>query len=223
MKKKLLSLVLAGAMVASTSVSAFADTTEEKTYVIDSVGKEHQVDITGNVANTSDEVVPGTISVTVPTAVSFTINSTGKISGGEITIKNTSEDKVEVVAKKFTDADPDAGIVLVNGDTELANQVDNDSESKVHASIKLVGKTKSLGLVSNESDSGTGFVDSEGSEAEVGADTTLGQAWKNNPLTLRLEGKTKADITSKTYKAPAKALKNTFNLVLKIQKAPKNS
>ena len=58
MKKKLLSLVLAGAMVASTSVSAFADTTEEKTYVIDSVGKDHQVDITGNVANTSDEVVP---------------------------------------------------------------------------------------------------------------------------------------------------------------------
>lgn len=222
MKKKLLSLVLAGAMVASTSVSAFADTTEEKTYVIDSVGKDHQVDITGNVANTSDEVVPGTISVTVPTAVSFTINSTGKISGGEITIKNTSEDKVEVVAKKFTDADPDAGIVLVNGDAELASQVDSDSDSKVHASIKLVG-TKSLGLVSDESTSETGFVDSEGSEAAVGADTTLGQAWKDNPLTLRLEGKTKADITSKTYKAPTKALKNTFNLVLKIQKAPKNS
>lgn len=223
MKKKLLSLVLAGAMVASTSVSAFADTTEEKTYVIDSVGKEHQVDITGNVANGRNEVVPGTISVTVPTAVSFTINSTGEISGGEITIKNTSEDKVEVVAKKFTDADPDAGIVLVNGDTALASQVDSDSESKIHASIKLVGKTKSLGLVSNESDSDTGFVDSEGNKAEVGADTNLGQAWKDNPLTLRLEGKTKADITSKTYKAPAKALKNTFNLVLKIQKAPKNS
>ena len=223
MKKKLLSLVLAGAMVASTSVSAFADTTEEKTYVIDSVGKEHQVDITGNVANKSNEVVPGTISVTVPTAVSFTINRAGEISGGEITIKNTSEDKVEVVAKKFTDTDPDTGIVLVNGDDELATQVDNDSNSKVHASIKLVGKTKTLGLVSDKNDSDTGFVNSEGNKAEVGADTTLGQAWKDNPLTLRLEGKTKADIADKSYEAPTKALKSTFNLVLKIQKAPKNS
>lgn len=223
MKKKLLSLVLAGAMVASTSVSAFADTTEEKTYVIDSVGKEHQVDITGNVTNGRNEVVPGTISVTVPTAVSFTINSTGEISGGEITIKNTSEDKVEVVAKKFTDTDPDAGIVLVNGDTALADQVQHDGDSKVHASIKLVGRAKTLGLVSNKSDSETGFVDSEGHKAEVGPSTTLGQAWKDNPLTLRLEGKTKADIADQSYAAPTKALKNTFNLVLKIQKAPKNS
>ena len=44
MKKKLLSLVLAGAMVASTSVSAFADTNEQE-YDITSGTKEHKVTI----------------------------------------------------------------------------------------------------------------------------------------------------------------------------------
>lgn len=213
MKKKLLSLVLAGAMVASTSVSAFADVT----YDIDDKGKDHQVEITGNVADSDNATVPGTISVTVPTAVSFMINKDGEISGGDIVVKNTSEDKVEVVAKKFTDATPTSGIVLVK-ESALATSVASDDDSKVHASINLVGATNTLGLVSSTTDSATGFVNSAGTSVQEGANTTLGQAWNNNPLTLRLEGKTKA-ATSDDYSAPSQALRNSFNLVLKIQKA----
>lgn len=213
MKKKLLSLVLAGAMVASTSVSAFADAT----YDIDDKGKDHQVDITGNVADGNNAIVPGTISVTVPTAVSFMINKDGEISGGDIVVKNTSEDKVEVVAKKFTDANPTSGIVLVK-ESNLESSVAGDNDSKVHASINLVGTTNTLGLVSSTSDSATGFVNSAGTSVQEGVNTTLGQAWNNNPLTLRLKGKTKA-ATSEDYSAPSQALTNSFNLVLKIQKA----
>lgn len=215
MKKKLLSLVLAGAMVASTSVSAFADDNRE--YTITDTGVDHQVTITGDVTDDSNNKVPGTISVTVPTAVSFTINKDGQITGGDIVVRNTSEDKVEVVAKKFTDTTPGSGIVLVK-ESNLSTNVANDGNDKVHASIKLVGSTNSLGLVSAVSDSSTGFVNSSGNEVQEGVNTTLGQAWNNNPLTLRLEGKTKEDISG-DYTAPTQALKNTFNLVLKIQKA----
>ena len=215
MKKKLLSLVLAGAMVASTSVSAFAD---EVKYDIDDKGKDHKVEITGNVTDDQNNKVPGTISVTVPTAVSFTINKEGKITGGDIVIKNTSEDKVKVVVKKFTDADATGGIVLVK-DTDLSNSVDNDNDSKVHASINIVGGSKSLGLVSSTNANSTGLVDSSGNEVVEGEQTTLGEAWNNNPLTLSLKGKTKADVSGKDYEAPAQALNNTFNLVFKIQKS----
>lgn len=215
MKKKLLSLVLAGAMVASSSVSAFADDNRE--YTITDTGVDHQVTITGDVTDDSNNKVPGTISVTVPTAVSFTINKDGQITGGDIVVRNTSEDKVEVVAKKFTDTTPGSGIVLVK-ESNLSTNVANDGNDKVHASIKLVGSTNSLGLVSAVSDSSTGFVNSSGNEVQEGVNTTLGQAWNNNPLTLRLEGKTKEDISG-DYTAPTQALKNTFNLVLKIQKA----
>lgn len=216
MKKKLLSLVLAGAMVASTSVSAFADT-NEVTHIIDGDGKEQQVEITGHVTDDANNKVPGTISVTVPTAVAFTINKDGQITGGDIVIKNTSDEKVEVVAKEFKDTTPKAGIVIVK-DTELVNKVNEDGDDKVHASMKLVGKTNSLELISDKVVSSTGLLSSNGQTVTVGADTTLGQAWNNNPLTLKLEGKTKKDISG-DYSAPDKALKNTFNLVLKIQKA----
>lgn len=216
MKKKLLSLVLAGAMVASTSVSAFADT-NEVTHIIDGDGKEQQVEITGHVTDGENNKVPGTISVTVPTAVAFTINKEGQINGGDIVIKNTSEEKVKVVATEFKDTTPKAGIVLVK-ESELDDNVVNDGDDKVHASINLVGKTNSLGLISDKSVSTTGFLSSDEQAVVVGENTTLGQAWNNNPLTLKLEGKTKKDISG-DYSAPNKALKNTFNLVLKIQKA----
>lgn len=217
MKKKLLSLVLAGAMVASTSVSAFAADTNEKEYDITSGTKEHKVEITGNVTDNQNNKVPGTISVTVPTAVSFTINKEGKITGGDIVIKNTSEEKVKVVVKEFKDTDATGGIVLVK-DGDLDSRVDGDDNSKVHASINIVG-SKTLGLVSSTTDSSTGLVNSEGNKVEEGEGTTLGEAWDNNPLTLSLRGKTKADVTGKRYTPPTQALNNTFNLVFKIQKS----
>ena len=217
MKKKLLSLVLAGAMVATTSVSAFADTNERE-YDITSGTKEHKVEITGNVTDDHNNKVPGTINVTVPTAVSFTINKEGKITGGDIVVKNTSEDKVKVVVKGFTDADTTGGIVLVK-DGDLASSVDSDNDSKVHASINIVSGSKSLGLVSSTSVSSTGLVNSNGDEVQEGVNTTLGEAWKDNPLTLSLKGKTKADVSGKTYAPPAQALNNTFNLVFKIEKS----
>lgn len=102
MKKKLLSLVLAGAMVASTSVSAFA---EVKT-ITSTNGEDidHKIEVTGNVAKTSDNsVLPGTISVTVPTTANFTVNNEGKLSGSTITVTNTGTENVEVYANKFID------------------------------------------------------------------------------------------------------------------------
>lgn len=101
MKKKLLSLVLAGAMVASTSVSAFADITLKGEN-----GKDidHKIEITGNVAKTDDNTtLPGTISVSVPTTANFTVNNTGVLTGSTITVTNTGTEKVDVYANKFID------------------------------------------------------------------------------------------------------------------------
>ena len=69
MKKKLLSLVLAGAMVASTSVSAFADTFD----IQKGTGTDVNVSITGNLEGSDGATVPGTVTVTVPTAAVFNV------------------------------------------------------------------------------------------------------------------------------------------------------
>lgn len=215
MKKKLLSLVLAGAMVASTSVSAFADSVQN--YEIGEEGKEHKVTIIGDIEDNQGGTVPGTISVTVPTAVSFSIDKSGKFSAGNIEIvnRNTNQDKVEVVVKNFTDTNPTGGIVLVK-ESDLTNKTDSDD--KKHVSLKLIGDT-SVQLVSDKETSETGLVDTNDSEIEEDTDTSLGKAWNGNPLVLKLSGKTKSNYTAPTV---GNSIRNEFSLVLKVQKAREN-
>lgn len=210
MKKKLLSLVLAGAMVASTSVSAFAD---DKDITVGSNGTEQQVDITGNIANNTNQILPGTITVTVPTSMSFTINKEGQIEGGDINITNKSTEKVEVVAREFVDSTPDSGIIVKKeGDLTGATNGDN----KRYVSLTLVGQN-SVGLTSNKTK--TGLVDlSNGNEIETSANTSLGTILPQGNLRLSLTGTAK-DNGSGTYEAPTTAISDKFTLTLKIQKA----
>lgn len=106
MKKKLLSLVLAGAMVASTSVSAFAD----DTVITD--GGQTNVTIKGAVDNDSGDSPAGTINVSVPTALNFKVDNSGNVSGGEINITNHGTDAVDVAAIRFEDTTPNKKITV---------------------------------------------------------------------------------------------------------------
>lgn len=222
MKKKLLSLVLAGAMVASTSVSAFADTnTNTQEYDISSGTTDHRVNIEGNVENGSGQTVPGTISVTVPTSVAFTINSNGDITGGEIKIVNKSNEKVEVVAKEFTDTTSEGKIVIVkDSDLDTRIEQDNADQSKKYVSLNIQSTSKSLGLISAKGTDKTGFLNGNteidkapGNDAKL----SLGTAWKGNDLKLSLTGRTKKN--GGTYSAPDNPIRDEFSLLLKIQKA----
>lgn len=217
MKKKLLSLVLAGAMVASTSVSAFADDNRE--YIIDDQGRDHQVTVTGDVLDTKNEAVPGTITVTVPTSMAFTINKDGALQGGDITIVNRSQKSVEVVAKEFKDTTSDSKIIAVK-DSELDQKIQENSSTpnKRYVSLTLTGNGKSLGLVSSSDDSETGFIDEAENKIAKGTNPSLGHAWESNNLNLSLSGRAKSSQSGQTYTPPTEPIKDQFNLVLKIQK-----
>ena len=210
MKKKLLSLVLAGAMVASTSVSAFAD---DKDITVENKGTSHEVEVTGNVADTKDNTLPGTITVTVPTTMAFTINKDGNIDGGDITIRNKSTESVEVVAKEFIDSNPTSGII-VKKESELADVTNTDE--KRYVSLTLVGQ-ESVGLISEKQ--ATGLVKlTDNSEFTTSDNPSLGTIIPKGELNLRLTGVTKKG-TDGNYVAPNKPVNNRFTLKLKIQKA----
>ena len=214
MKKKLLSLVLAGAMVASTSVSAFA-TTEDATYNIDSTtSQNHKVTITGDVANRNNETLPSTITVTIPTAMSFTVDKDGKVSGGNISVTNKSKDSVEVVAKEFNDSTPGSKIVLVK-DSDLDEKI-KLADGNTYVSLKLIGDNNTVGLVSTKTGNQTGFVKENGTEILDNEKTSLGNAVDGSNLVLSLEGRAKH--STEAYNAPSTAISDTFNLILKIQK-----
>lgn len=214
MKKKLLSLVLAGAMLATTSVSAFA---EDREVTVDSNGATQQVEIEGNIANANNETLPGTITVTVPTRVNFTINSTGQIEGGVINIKNKSKESVEVIAKQFTDSNPESGII-VKKSGELTGVTNEDN--KRYVSLTLEGQS-SIGLTSDRNATGLfELKDNNPDIAEANIDTkaSLGVILPEHDLSLKLKGTAKGNEQGE-YKAPEKAVSNNFTLTLKIQKA----
>ena len=212
MKKKFLSLMMAAAVVATTSVSAFA--ADETTNVtVGKEGVEQNVNITGNIADGQGQIVEGTITVTVPTAMAFTINSAGQLENGRITISNKSESEVEVIAKGFVDSTPSSGIVV-----KKKNALTSDAEETGNKNIALtLTGQKSVGLHS----SGSGLYNVEtGADIEKSADTSLGVILAKGNLELTLDGETKKG-SGDSYEAPSKAIKDSFTLKLKIQKAKK--
>lgn len=214
MKKKLLSLVLAGAMVASTSVSAFADT---KDVTVGSNGATHPVEIEGNIADEQNATLPGTITVTVPTRVSFTVNNNGEIEGGVINIENKSKESVEVIAKQFTDSNPESGIIVKKD----FGSSDQNTPDKRFVSLTLEGR-KSVGLTSDRSNA-TGLFELNNDKSNIAEDdvdtkASLGVIFPEDNLSLKLKGAAKGDEQG-VYKAPEKAVSNNFTLTLKIQKA----
>lgn len=205
MKKKFLSLMMAAAVVATTSVSAFADT---KDYEVSKVKEaDAKVTIIGDIANQGGHFVPSTISVTVPTAANFSVDGSGNTVSPEIQITSRGEEPVSVIANGFYDTTGEDSINVVS-ESELESDTNG---TKV--ALKLIGDTKSVVL---KSTGGTnGLFKPNGSTPAGEEDTMLGTVTKSNPVNLTLEVKVKS--TGRT--APTNPLQDKFTLKLKLKKA----
>lgn len=238
MKKKLLSLVLAGAMVASSSVSAFAEgvqsptqatgtvsqtpaqATGSKDYNVTSTDANAEIKIEGRIANNSNVLPPSTISVTVPTAASFTVDNKGNLIGSTIKITSEGTEEVEVLAYKFNDSTGDSKIKVVDSET-LTNQNTESKPDRKMVSLSLRGEnTVSLitdsstntNSVTNTNKSGIYKYNTK-SEATEDSDRKLGTVTSSKALTLNLEGKA---VTGGD--ALGDAVSDNFTLTLKLKK-----
>lgn len=219
MKKKFLSLMMAAAVVATTSVSAFAaeevdsSVTGKTTIddVLDSGEIEHNVNITGKIQN-KDGVMPATtFKVTVPTAANFTVSSSGTLVGPELEVKNEGPQGIEVYATDFSK--------VTNGSLKVVKSTELTGEPRSTVSLKLVvnGAEK----------------------AHLAADGTKNGVYQNGDLENQTEGGEKllslgAASTNEVQKKSIqikgsagnqpvnKAASDIFKLVLKIKKAPVN-
>ena len=202
MKKKLLSLVLAGAMVASTSVSAFANTKDVE--VQPTTPASTEVDIQGNVESSTGEVLPSTVTVTVPTSASFTVKKDGSLEAATMTITNKGNSPVSVIASSFKDTNGTNGINLVK-EAEL----NEDDRGKVF--LKLTGGDKDIILTSENN--GKMYDATSVSEITDSQNFVIKNIGANGTLNLRFEGK-----GSKCKEQTAtSAISDNFKLVLKIK------
>lgn len=213
MKKKLLSLVLAGAMVASTSVSAFAaatDTVTTGSVTISENQREQDVNIgiTGNVLDNDGNAKPGTINVTVPTTATFTVTKEGQLTSADMTITNNSNEKIIVVAKGFEDPNGAENIEVVKKEV-FDNEVSSNIERK-KVWLRLEGGTKNLALTSeNQGKMYSGDYLSDVTEA---TGYEIGKIDSNNNMTLRLVG------AGGTKDTATKAIQDKFKLILKVKR-----
>lgn len=214
MKKKLLSLVLAGAMVASTSVSAFA-ATESATHVQTSIQegkteKDVPVKIVGNILDDQGNAKPGTINVSVPTATSFSVNATsGELLSPDMTITNHSQEKIKVIASKFEDSNgPDEINVITK--TDFGDKVTEQERGTIW--LRLKGDSRSFGLATDGKIYDAKYASEPGEQDRVIDEVNGGES-----LTLTLEGEGGIDVTD--TKPANKAIKDDFRLVLKIARA----
>lgn len=205
MKKKLLSLVLAGAMVATTSVSAFAADTEYE--IQDGKGKDVEVKVEGNISAHDGTVLPSTVTVTVPTSTNFTVDQTGELTSPTMSIVNSGDTPVLVIASEFVD---------VSG-TEEINVVKNESllqDTRKNVTLKITGGDKEVVLTSEENGGKNGkMYKVNGDEITSGENFEIGKATKETPLNLKLTGK---GVATKNTEA---AIKDSFKLKLKIKQA----
>lgn len=208
MKKKLLSLVLAGAMVASTSVSAFADDT-----VVDKHEGTANVTISGAVDSNAGNSPTGTISVSIPTALSFSVNKSGEVSGGSITITNRGADAVDITAVKFEDQTPGSKItVKAPGSLEAA------TASRDNLVLSIGGSRGERAFFKSE-DAGSsenGIYDSHGQKAASGIKvSTINGSGASDTLTLTGY----AGAAALSGDGADNGITDTFILRLKVTKA----
>lgn len=137
MKKKFLSLMMAAAVVATTSVSAFA--ADKVIESEDNKEAQSEVQITGKVQDESGNNPVGTFKVTVPTTAEFTVTKNGTVIAANLDIKNAGAQGIDVYAYKFVDESGDDKIRIVN-ETTLTNDISGTKNSSV--ALKL---TSSIG------------------------------------------------------------------------------
>lgn len=217
MKKKLLSLVLAGAMVASTSVSAFAATTTpaatttgEETILGNEEEKNINIGITGDILDDNGNTKPGTINVTVPTAANFIVDNNGVLSSGDMVIKNNSNEGLVVEANKFVDSNGDQEINIITK-TNFDDNGGASSKKRSEIWLRLNSGTKIVGFAS----AGEGKIYNYGYTAEE-SDAEMGKIPAQGSMTLKLEGG--GGTQAATSGAANTSIRDQFRLVLKIKR-----
>ena len=219
MKKKFLSLMMAAAVVASTSVSAFAATsngvtTDEVTIGSGDSEKEVQIGIEGNILNDAGNKVPGTISVTVPTATTFSVDATtGKLTSPEMTITNSGDERIKVTASRFDDPNGNEDIKIVKRDEFEGVEAGGETNERGTVWLRLKGGRQSLGLTSENN--GTMY-DASYTNSKTDRDNYEIGKVEANGGTMKLELEGKGGVKTTDTKSADTAIQDNFTLVLKI-------
>lgn len=199
MKKKLLSLLMAGAVVAGSTVPAFAQ--NQTVGGLDSSEVNANVTVTGMVDNAQGVAPAGKIQVEVPTALSFTVDNQGRLTAGNFTINNKSQCDIDVKVGSFQETKTGSG---VNAGITLNDNID-DFNIKDRSNVCLVLRHNTTDVVLKHGLQDRDLV-------------TIGGGKSATVQVLGAAGTGKASGSSTNPDVDTNGVSETFNLVFKITK-----
>ena len=144
MKKKFLSLMMAAAVVATTSVSAFAST--QNITGPDNVEKEAHVTVEGKVSDNDGHLPVGVYNVTIPSKVAFSVDQHGKFTGVKLPIVNNGYDAINITVADFVDTDGDDTGIKLNTTNDLSVSANRTSVKRSEINLALQGNVKKVFL-----------------------------------------------------------------------------
>ena len=229
MKKKFLSLMMAAAVVATTSVSAFAadnmDTSVENPEKANVTAEDNQdrtteVTITGKIADEQGNMPAASFKVTVPTAANFTVTKNG-FFGPSLEIKNQGPQAIEVYAQRFTRAAGGTGDIETVKEEQISADSAGETYKRNSVALKLKGQmfgsSESVAFLSATNDGGNGIYDAKALTSPVEGGIKLLALGAGNTSeqtgTIRLEGVAGKGAVSGGAKS------DKFQLTLRIKKA----
>lgn len=171
----------------------------------------HEVKITGDIANDEGEFKPGTIQVVVPTAANFTITKNGNfVTSNNMSIANNGNSDIDVIVQRFIDTNRTEGINVQSED-----EVKKNTLSRKNISLNINGNT------------GTAYLGSDNSKSGVYLDPNLNNNTSDGILISTIYGGSTGKLTlngeaSKGSEAIDNPIQDRFTLILKIKKSEKN-
>ena len=195
--------MMAAAVVATTSVSAFADET------VTQDGSEVNVTVTGSVNNNQDAAPAGTLSVTVPTALTFSVSNSGGLTGSNIVVTNRGTEKIDVFAYQFIDPTPGKKIIV-------KQNLGDDNPKRNVVTLSLQGNEATANFDS-EAGSNKGIYGTATIDANDGMKISTIGTGSQNTDTLYLSGT--AGKTALEGDEGKNGISEKFTLRLKIKKA----
>lgn len=173
--------------------------------------REHEISITGNIANYKDETLPGVIQVVVPTSASFRVDKDGNFTAPSINIQNNGEESIDIYVYKFIDPNGQNGINIKKEKDITANE---NTTLRNNLSLSISGNTTAYFKSENSSENKSGVYSDIDLIQEVTDGINILKVYPNSNNTLTLKGK-----AGKKTSDSDTAIRDTFKLILKIKRS----
>lgn len=173
--------------------------------------REHEISITGNIANYKNEILPGVVQVVVPTNTSFRVDKDGDFTAPSIKIQNNGEESIDIYVYKFIDPNGQNGI---NIKKEKDITADESTTARCNLSLSISGNTTAYFKSENSSENKSGVYSDIDLTKEVKDGINILKVYPHSSNTLTLNGK-----AGKKTSDSDTAIRDTFKLILKIKRS----